>query len=166
MATHSKPQQIVSPWASSLKTVVASVVIAGGMALAGMTSTQASEPSTSIDLVYVWTAKPGMSEQLVATYDAVGEVLKASEPGLLTYDLSVSETGEQIVIHEVFENGEALAFHLSGTAAKYFPQISRIATPGPFIFRGNVPDELRKAAYQMNMGAIFLTERDRFKREK
>lgn len=147
------------------KTAAASALIIGGLTLTGAAALQASEPASEIDLVYVWTAKPGMESQLVATYDAVGEVLEANEPGLLSYEISVSEKGDQIVIHEVFENNEALAYHLSKTAAQYFPQISQIATPGPFIFRGNVSEELKAAAYQMDMGAIFSTEWTGFSRQ-
>ena len=76
----------------------------------------------------------------------------------------MSETGNQIVIHEVFEDGDALAFHLSETAAQFFPQLVAFATPGPFIFRGDVPEELKAAAYGMNMGAIFTGDWDGFER--
>lgn len=137
-------------------TSIKSALFAGALAIASTTSALAV--STEIDLTYVWTAKEGMGERLVQTYNAVGEVLEAGEPGLLKYEMSVSETGNQIIIREVFEDNEALAFHLQGTAAKFFPQISEFATPGPFIFRGDVADELKAAAYGMNMGAIFSTD--------
>ena len=84
------------------------------IALAGANAAL-SETGTEIDLTYVWTAHPGMEEQLVATYDAVGDILEANEPGLLLYEISVSETGNQIIIREIFEDGEALGFHLSHT---------------------------------------------------
>lgn len=133
------------------------------IALAGA-SAALSETGTEIDLTYVWTAHPGMEEQLVATYDAVGDILEANEPGLLLYEISVSETGNQIIIREVFEDGEALGFHLSHTAAQFFPQLVEFATPGPFIFRGDVPEELKAAAYSMEMGAIFTGEWSGFER--
>ena len=142
----------------SIKTAIAAalVAIAAGPALADATA--------EIDLTYVWTAHEGQEERLIATYEAVGQVLEANEPGLTFYEISVSETGNQIIIHEVFEDGDALAFHLSETAAKFFPQLVEFATPGPFIFRGNVPEPLRAAAYQMNMGAIFTGEWTGFER--
>lgn len=149
----------------TIKNAAATAVLAGALTVSGVTGVLAGSGSTEIELTYVWTAKAGMEEQLVQTYNAVGEVLKAGEPGLLKYEISVSEKGNQIIIHEVFENNKALAFHLQGTAAKYFPQISEFATPGPFIFRGNVADELKAAAYGMNMGAIFSTEWDGFERK-
>ena len=121
--------------------------------------------SNEIDLTYVWTAHEGQADRLIATYEAVGEMLEANEPGLLMYEIAISESGEQIVIHEVFEDGDALAIHLSETAAAFFPQLIEFATPGPFIFRGDVPEELRAAAYQMNMGAIFTGDWDGFERE-
>ena len=91
-------------------------------------------------------------------------MLEANEPGLISYEIAVSETGDQIIIHEVFEDGDALAFHLSETAAVFFPQLVEFATPGPFIFRGDVPEELKAAAYQMNMGAIFTGDWNGFDR--
>ncbi|KMW56124.1 hypothetical protein AIOL_001076 [Candidatus Rhodobacter oscarellae] len=137
--------------------------LAAATALA-LTGAAATAGSTEIDLTYVWTAKPGMEQQLIATYDQVGGVLEANEPGLLVYEIAVSETGHQLVIREVFEDGQALGYHLSETAAKFFPQISQIATPGPFIFRGDVPEELKQAAYAMDMGAIFTGDWDGFSR--
>ena len=124
-----------------------------------------ADPKSEIGLTYVWTAHEGQDERLVETYKAVGQMLKANEPGLMLYEIAVSESGNQIVIHEVFEDGNALAFHLSETAAAFFPQLVEFATPGPFIFRGDVPEELKAAAYQMNMGAIFTSDWTGFERE-
>ncbi|MDJ0629674.1 MAG: antibiotic biosynthesis monooxygenase family protein [Rhodobacter sp.] len=157
-------QRTALSWIADLRKAATSALIAGSLVLSGATALQAGDAASQIDLVYVWTAKPGMGEQLVATYKAVGDVLEANEPGLLVYEIAVSETGDQIVIHEIFEDSEAMAFHLSGTAAQYFPQISQIAIPGPFIFRGDVPEELRTAAYQMDMGAIFTGDWSGFDR--
>ena len=148
----------------SIKTSALSAAIAGATLVASATGAAAETKSTEIDLTYVWTAHPGKAEQLIQTYGMVGDVLNANEPGLLLYEISVSETGDQIVIHEVFEDGNALAFHLSETAAKFFPQLVEFATPGPFIFRGDVPEELKTAAYAMNMGAIFTGDWDGFER--
>ena len=143
---------------TNLKTTAAAAMIAisAGPALA--------DTSSEIALTYVWTAHEGQEERLVATYGAVSEILEANEPGLITYGIAISETGNQIVIHEVFEDGNALAFHLSETAAQFFPQLVEFATPGPFIFRGDVPVELKAAAYDMNMGAIFTDEWSGFER--
>ncbi|MEM6412663.1 MAG: antibiotic biosynthesis monooxygenase [Pseudomonadota bacterium] len=144
---------------ANLKTTAAAAIIAvlGAPVLA--------DNGSEIELTYVWTAHEGQEERLVATYGAVGEMLEANEPGLLSYEIAVSETGNQIIIHEVFEDGNALAFHLSETAAQFFPQLVEFATPGPFIFRGDVPEELKAAAYGMNMGAIFTGDWDGFERE-
>ena len=144
---------------TTLKATLAAAIIAatGIPAFAGTTS--------EIALTYVWTAHEGQAERLIATYQAVGDILEANEPGLLSYEIAVSETGNQIVIHEVFEDGNALAFHLSETAAQFFPQLVEFANPGPFIFRGDVPEELKAAAYGMNMGAIFTGDWNGFERE-
>ena len=147
---------------TSLKTMTAAAFIAGSLALSG-TAPVAETATSEIALTYVWTAHAGMEERLVATYQAVGDILEANEPGI-SYEISVSETGNQIIIHEVFEDGDALAFHLSETAAQFFPQLVEFATPGPFIFRGDVPEHLKAAAYGMEMGAIFTTEWTGFER--
>ena len=85
------------------------------------TSVIAEDTSTRIDLTYVWTAHEGQAERLIAAYTAVGEALEANELGLVLYEMAVSESGDQIVIHEVFEDGNALVFHLSETAAAFVP---------------------------------------------
>ena len=144
---------------TSIKTTIAAALIA-------VTGVPAfADTDSEIALTYVWTAHEGQEERLVATYQAVGDILEANEPGLLSYEIAVSESGNQIVIHEVFEDGNALAFHLSETAAQFFPQLIEFATPGPFIFRGEVPEELKVAAYGMNMGAIFTSDWDGFERK-
>jgi quinol monooxygenase YgiN len=148
-----------------IKSTATALVVAAATASAGISATVAETASTKIELTYVWTAHEGQSERLVATYDAVGQMLEANEPGLISYEIAVSETGNQIVIHEVFEDGNALAFHLSETAAAFFPQLVEFATPGPFIFRGDVPQELKTVAYQMEMGAIFTEDWTGFQRD-
>ena len=149
----------------NLKAAGLAALIAGAMAISPAMASETGNGSTAIDLTYVWTAHAGKAEQLIATYDAVGEVLNANEPGLLSYEIAVSEKGDQIVIHEVFADADALAHHLNETAAKFFPQIVEFATPGPFIFRGEVPQELKAAAYEMNMGAIFTDQWTGFERD-
>lgn len=146
---------------SKLKTAICSLMTAGALT---MSAAQADTSSSEIDLTYVWTAHEGQEARLIETYAAVGEVLEANEPGLLLYEISVSESGNQIIIREVFEDGDALAFHLTETAAQFFPQLVQFANPGPFIFRGEVPENLKVAAYQMNMGAIFTGDWTGFER--
>ena len=141
------------------------IIATTAAALAISTAALADDPGAEIDLTYVWTAHPGMEDRLVQTYAAVGQILEANEPGLLFYEISVSETGNQIIIHETFEDQQALAYHLSETAAQFFPQLVEFATPGPFIFRGAVPSELKEAAYQMSMGAIFTGDWEGFTRQ-
>lgn len=145
---------------TSIKSAVAVAIIA-----ATATTAFAETPSSEIQLTYVWTAHEGQAERLVATYDAVGQVLEANEPGLLFYEIAVSETGNQIIINETFADSDAMAFHLTETAAQFFPELVTFATPGPFIFRGDVPEELKAAAYSMSMGAIFTNDWDGFERE-
>ncbi len=39
----------------------------------------------------------------------------------------------------------------------HLPQLVAIAAPGPFFFFGDVPDELKQATEQMQLGAEFGT---------
>ncbi len=108
-----------------------------------------------ITVAYRWTAKPGKAEELKAMYRTVLEQAESTEAGTLRFEVyEVEETGDLMVI-DVFKDGQALGQHLGGTAAQYFPQLTEIATPGPFFFCGDVPEELVQAANGMNMGAVF-----------
>ncbi len=149
----------------TLKLAAAAMALATSLTVAPTFASESVSRDGQIELTYVWTAHPGQEDRLVATYAQVGQVLYNHEPGLLRYEISVSETGDQIVIREVFEDGDALAFHLSETAGQFFPEIVQFATPGPFIFRGDVPEELKAAAYSMNMGAIFTSDWSGFERD-
>jgi hypothetical protein len=57
----------------------------------------------------------------------------------------------------VFADAGAVGFHLQSTAAAHFPTLLAIATPGPFLFMGEVPDEMKQATEQMQLGAQFST---------
>jgi len=48
-----------------------------------------------------------------------------------------------------------MGFHLSTTAAGHFPQLLAIAKPGPFLFFGDVPQDLQQATEQMLLGGEF-----------
>ena len=108
-----------------------------------------------ITVVYRWTAKPGKMDDLKAIYEQVRDEMEANEPGTLRMECYYADDADQLIVHDVFANGEALGFHLGVTAARHFPQLAEIAIPGPFFFMGDVPAELRQAAEGMNMGAVF-----------
>ncbi|MEM7415848.1 MAG: antibiotic biosynthesis monooxygenase [Gemmatimonadota bacterium] len=110
-----------------------------------------------ITVVYRWTANPGKMDELKAIYEEVLAQMEANEPGTLRMETYVAEDANQIVVHDVFADGDALGYHLGVTAAAHFPKLMEIATPGPFFFCGDVPAELRQAAEGMNMGAVFGT---------
>lgn len=58
-------------------------------------------------------------------------------------------------VRDEFKDAEALGFHLQTTAQPHFPQLLAIAVPGPFFFFGDVPEELKAATEQMQLGAEF-----------
>ena len=108
-----------------------------------------------ISVVYRWTARAGKLDELKAVYEQVRDEMEANEPGALRMDCYFAHDAGEIIVHDVFADGEALGFHLGVTAAKHFPKLAEIAVPGPFFFCGDVPAELRQAAEGMNMGAVF-----------
>ena len=113
--------------------------------------------STEITVVYRWTAHPGKMDELRAIYEQVRAQMEENEPGALRMDCYFADDVGELMVHDVFANGEALGFHLGVTAAAHFPQLMQIAKPGPFFFMGDVPADLRAAAESMNMGAVFGT---------
>jgi hypothetical protein len=96
--------------------------------------------STHITVVYKWTANPGKLGELKSIYEQVTEAMKQNEP-----------------VRDEFKDAAALGLHLSSTAAGHFPQLLAIAVPGPFLFFGDVPEELQQATEQMQLGAEFST---------
>ena len=117
-----------------------------------------------ITVFYKWTAKPGKFDELKAIYDQVFQQMDETEPGTLSMQYYYDEAQQALIVNDLFEDGNALGAHLMGTAGQHFPQLVQIATPGPFFFCGNVPEELKQAAIGMNMGAEFSTEVNGFSR--
>ena len=60
-------------------------------------------------------------------------------------------------MRDEFADANALGFHLSQTAVAHFPSLMAVATPGQFLFFGDVPAEMQQAARQMGFAAEFGT---------
>ena len=118
-----------------------------------------------ITVFYKWTAKPGKLDELKEMYTQVCNSMKENEPDSLKMECYFADEENAIFVHDLFKDGEALGFHLMGTAAKHFPKLLEIAVPGPFFFCGNVPEQLKQAANSMNLGAEFGTHSFGFNRE-
>ena len=108
-----------------------------------------------ITVVYQWIAKPGKSEDLINIYREVENQMKETEPGALNVQCYFDETTNTLVVSDLFADAHALGFHLGVTAAAHFPSLLEIATPGPFLFCGDVPEEMKQAALQMGLQATF-----------
>ena len=108
-----------------------------------------------IAVVYKWTAKPGKSEELKAIYQDVTNQMKETEPHALKVSCHFDESTSTLVVYDLFKDSAALAQHLGTTAASHFPSLLQIATPGAFLFCGNVPEELKQAAIGMGLDATF-----------
>lgn len=108
-----------------------------------------------ITVVYKWTANTGKSEELKAIYQDVEQQMKETEPDALKVDCYFDEGTNTLIVYDLFKDGAALGQHLATTAAGHFPSLLEIATPGPFLFCGEVPEELKQAAIGMGLDATF-----------
>ena len=113
--------------------------------------------STHITVVYKWTANPGKLDELKSIYEQVTEEMKQNEPDAQAVHCYASEKDNALYVRDEFKDAAALALHLSSTAASHFPQLLAIAVPGPFFFYGDIPEELKQATEQMQLGAEFAT---------
>ncbi len=108
-----------------------------------------------IAVVYKWTANPGKAEELKAIYKEVEKQMQETEPNALKVDCYFDESTNVLIVYDLFKNGAALGQHLGTTAAGHFPTLLQIAVPGPFLFCGEVPEELKQAAIGMGLDATF-----------
>ena len=113
--------------------------------------------ANNITVVYKWTANPGKLDELTSIYEQVTEAMKQNEPDAEAVHCYVSEKDNALYVRDEFKDAAALGFHLSTTAAGHFPQLLAIAVPGPFFFHGDVPEEIKQATEQMQLGAEFAT---------
>ncbi len=120
--------------------------------------------SENITVVYKWTAKPGKLDELKSIYAEVTEAMKQHEPGANAVHCYVSDQEGALYVRDEFKDAAALGYHLQTTAGPHFPQLLAIAVPGPFFFLGDVPQELRDATEQMQLGAEFGTHTSGFDR--
>jgi quinol monooxygenase YgiN len=108
-----------------------------------------------ITVVYRWTAQPGKANELKAIYKEVEKQMQATEPNALKVDCYFEESTNTLIVYDLFKDGAALGQHLGTTAAGHFPTLLQIAVPGPFLFFGDVPEELKQAAIGMGLDATF-----------
>ena len=111
--------------------------------------------SNHITVVYKWTAQPGKLDELAAIYADVTDAMERNEPGAEAVHVYVSQADNALYVRDEFADANAVGFHLTETAAAHFPALLAIATPGPFFFLGDVPEELQQATEQMQLGAEF-----------
>ena len=108
-----------------------------------------------ITVVYKWTAKPGKEDELKAIYKAVEKEMMQTEPNAIKVECFFDEQTNALIVYDLFKDGAALGQHLGVTAAGHFPALLQIAVPGPFLFCGDVPEELKQAAIGMGLDATF-----------
>ena len=111
--------------------------------------------SQNVTVVYKWTAHPGKLEQLTAIYSQVTQAMNEAEPGANAVQVYVSEDENALYVRDEFDDAGAMAFHLQHTAGPRFPQLLEVATPGSFLFFGDVPAELQQATKQMGLASEF-----------
>lgn len=118
-----------------------------------------------IMVVYKWTANPGKAEELKTTYQEVSKQMQETEPNALKVTCYFNDATGELMVYDLFKDGAALGQHLGTTAAGHFPSLLQIATPGPFLFCGEVPEELKQAAIGMGLDATFAPASFGFDRE-
>ena len=79
--------------------------------------------TNAITVVYKWTAKPGKMDELKAMYKEVCKAMQDNEPDSLKMECYFADEENAIIVHDLFKDGNALGFHLMGTAAQHFPQL-------------------------------------------
>ncbi|GAB5466967.1 MAG: hypothetical protein Kapaf2KO_24030 [Candidatus Kapaibacteriales bacterium] len=107
-------------------------------------------------VVYSWTANDGKSEDLKKIYTEVTRQMNASEPEAQKVRCYFDESLSRLIVMDVFANAGAVGFHLGTTAASHFESLLQIATPGEFLFCGEIPEEMKKAAERMQLKASFF----------
>ncbi len=117
-----------------------------------------------ITVVYKWTAKPGKGDELKGIYEQVEKQMQENEPGALRVDCFFNEDTGELLVLDLFKDSDALGFHLGTTAAGHFPELLQIAQPGPFLFCGEVPEQLQQAALGMGLDATFAPKAFGFER--
>lgn len=118
-----------------------------------------------ITVVYSWTAMEGMSDSLKAIYRDVESQMKTNEPGALEVQCYFDDAKGKLVVFDVFEDAGAVGFHLGTTAGKHWPELVKVASPGEFLFCGDVPEEMQQAALGMGLNATFAPRAFGFKRD-
>ncbi|MGI9539152.1 MAG: putative quinol monooxygenase [Miltoncostaeaceae bacterium] len=113
--------------------------------------------SNHVTVIYKWSAQPGKLDELAAIYSEVTDAMEQNEPGAEAVYVYVSEKDNALYVRDEFADADAVGFHLSTTAAAHFQQLLSIASPGPFFFLGEVPDELKQATEQTRLGGEFAT---------
>ena len=91
--------------------------------------------------------------------------MEQNEPGAEAVHVYVAEEENALYVRDEFTDAGAVGFHLGSTAAGHFPSLLAIATPGPFFFMGPVPDEMKAATEQMQLGAEFSAHAAGFDRD-
>ena len=121
--------------------------------------------NSPVTVIYKWIANPGQLEALTAIYGQVTEQMEQNEPGATAVHVYVSEAENALYVRDEFANADAVGFHLGTTAGAHFGDLLAIATPGPFFFLGDVPEELQQGAIQMGLAAEFATHSTGYDRE-
>ena len=116
-------------------------------------------------VVYKWTAKEGQSETLKGIYKEVTQQMEDNEPNAKHVECYFDETSSTLIVMDLFANASAVGFHLGTTAAGHFENLLSVASPGEFLFCGEVPEEMKQAAIGMGLNATFASSIFGFQRK-
>ena len=127
----------------------------GGTMSEGMINPLNKTTNQEVMVVYKWTAKEGQSEKLKGIYQEVLQQMESNEPGAQHVECYFDERSSALLVMDLFADAGAVGFHLGTTAAGHFENLLEIAIPGEFLFCGEVPEEMKKAAVGMGLNATF-----------
>ena len=119
------------------------------------------DPEKAIQVTAKWTCKTDgedVLETLAYWWQKVGTDAFDMEKGLVRFEVYRVPGEQALMIHETFENSDALKFHLSkGTAEKYKKDIDQIAFPETYFFRGPVSWTIRTYSKFLRLPATYST---------
>lgn len=120
-----------------------------------METTLKAVDTKNVTVVYKWKANEGQFEALTKIYDEVSKNMEENEPGALAMRYYKDEANGEITVYDLFEDANAVGFHLGTTAGAHFNDLLQIAVPGTFHFCGPIPEEMKQQITGMGLQAEF-----------
>jgi quinol monooxygenase YgiN len=87
----------------------------------------------------------GKVEEYKKLIQEMSSMVEANEPDTIIYQFYLNSTETKCIVHETYENSEAVISHNSGSASQtILPKIFKVARISRFDVYGNPSEELQK----------------------